>query len=204
MNEKVRSLVEQMRRLEGELRTALHEQETRVLYQIEGTAVHFRGTVRRAHEGVRVGVVRWLKESSPRNVLSAPIIYSMIVPFAFLDLAITVYQQLCFRLYRIPRVQRSQFIVIDRHRLAYLNAIEKLNCVYCGYANGVVAYTREITSLTEQYWCPIKHARQVLGSHRRYAGFVDYGDAEAYRAKLPDKRAELTREAEEAEARKGS
>jgi len=33
---------------------------------------------------------------------------------------------------------------MDRHHLAYLNVIEKLNCEYCGYANGVFAYVREI------------------------------------------------------------
>ena len=30
------------------------------------------------------------------------------------------------------RVRRSRYFVIDRHHLAYLNGIEKLNCVYCG------------------------------------------------------------------------
>jgi hypothetical protein len=33
------------------------------------------------------------------------------------------------------------------------------------YANGVFAYVREVGSRTEQYWCPIKHARRVLGVH---------------------------------------
>ena len=46
---------------------------------------------------------------------------------------------------------RGQYIVIDRHRLKYLNAIEKLNCVYCGYGNGVIAYARDIAGRTEQY-----------------------------------------------------
>jgi hypothetical protein len=77
-------------------------------------------------------------------------------------------------------VPRSDFIVIDRHHLAYLNPLEKLNCVYCGYANGVIALAREIGSRTEQYWCPIKHSRPVPNPHSRYVGFVDYGDAEGY------------------------
>jgi hypothetical protein len=40
---------------------------------------------------------------------------------------------------------------------------------------------REIAARTEQYWCPIKHARRVIGSHARYLKFDDYGDAEGFR-----------------------
>ena len=69
--------------------------------------------------------------------------------------------------------------MIDRHRLAYLNAIEKANCVYCGYANGLLAYVREVTARTEQYWCPIRHARPIRAPHRHYQRFFDYGDAAA-------------------------
>ena len=69
--------------------------------------------------------------------------------------------------------------------------IEKINCAFCSYANGLIAYTREIASLTEAYWCPIKHAKRLNGSHPRYKDFLDYGDAEAYAVKTnsdsPDK-----------------
>jgi hypothetical protein len=81
--------------------------------------------------------------------------------------------------------------VIDRHRLGYLNAIEKLNCVYCGSANGVFAYVREIAGRTEQYWCPIRHAKRVRGPHGHYHAFVDFGDVDGYRKRLPLLRAEL-------------
>ena len=69
---------------------------------------------------------------------------------------------------------------MDRHHLGYLHFIEKINCDYCGYANGLMAYGREIIARTEQYWCPIRHARRVAGSHQRYAEFLDYGDASEY------------------------
>jgi len=59
--------------------------------------------------------------------------------------------------------------------------LQKLNCIYCGYCNGLISYMREIAARTEQYWCPIKHARRTAGPHDRYAGFVDYGDAEGFR-----------------------
>ena len=81
--------------------------------------------------------------------------------------------------------------MIDRHHLAYLNGIEKLNCVFCGYANGVFAYLREIAGRTEQYWCPIRHARRVRAPHAHYHEFVDFGDAAGYQQQLPILRAEL-------------
>jgi hypothetical protein len=87
--------------------------------------------------------------------------------------------------YGIPRVRRREFIVFDRHYLAYLNAVQKAHCAYCSYANGVLAYVREIIARTEQYWCPIKHARRIEQPHERYHLFADYGDAEGYRRDLP-------------------
>jgi len=75
--------------------------------------------------------------------------------------------------------------------LAYLNALEKLNCAYCSYGNGLIAYVGEIASLTEQYWCPIKHARRRAGAHHRYNEFAEFGDAEAFRADIEPSRVRL-------------
>jgi hypothetical protein len=94
-------------------------------------------------------------------------------------------QQVCFRAWGVARVPRSGYLVIDRHRLAYLNGIEKLNCVFCGYANGLLAYVREVAARTELYWCPIRHGRLVRSPHARYRHFTRYGDARAYRLGLP-------------------
>jgi hypothetical protein len=90
-------------------------------------------------------------------------------------------------------VRREEYLVFDRHYLAYLNAIEKLNCAYCSYANGLIAYVREIAARTEQYWCPIKHARRVIDVHARYAMFDDYGDAEGYQQRLEGLRGALAK-----------
>lgn len=127
---------------------------------------------------------RWLL-----SMLTAPLVYSLLVPMAVLDLWATLYQQVCFRIYGIARVRRADFMRIDRHLLPYLDAIDKANCVYCGYGNGVIAYAREIASRTEQYWCPIKHATPPKGVHARYERFLDFGDGEQYREK-----AEMLRE----------
>ncbi|MDB6046794.1 MAG: hypothetical protein JWM63_5345 [Gammaproteobacteria bacterium] len=82
-------------------------------------------------------------------------------------------------------------MIFDRYQLVYLNLIERVNCLYCSYANGLVAYVREIAARTEQYWCPIKHARRVVAAHEHYPKFADYGDAESYHQELARLRREL-------------
>ena len=72
--------------------------------------------------------------------------------------------------------------------LAYLNLFEKFNCIYCGYGNGVLSYAREISARTEQYWCPVKHARRVKNPHDRYASFIGYGEAEDFHTRLEEQR----------------
>jgi hypothetical protein len=177
MNEKIRHILNDIAALEDELATLIQEQQEQLHYRIEGSKVRFEENLRRLHHEFKTGIMPWLRDSDLRNVLSAPFIYLMIIPFVLLDAFLWIYQWVCFPLYRMPKVKRSHYIVIDRHNLGYLNAIERLNCVYCGYADGLLAYARQIVSRTETYWCPVKHARKVLDPHRRYARFADFGDA---------------------------
>jgi hypothetical protein len=114
-------------------------------------------------------------------VLTAPFIYVLIVPLVLLDLFVSLYQAVCFPVYGISKVPRGDHIVIDRQHLAYLNGLQKLNCIYCGYANGLIGWVREVASRTETFWCPIKHSRPVKGPHRRYHRFVEFGDHRAFR-----------------------
>lgn len=184
MNERISALLQQIQVLQKELQELMAEQEAKVHYRIEGTRIEFERMVKEAHARLKLGAFRWLCASNLRNVLSAPFIYGMIMPLVLFDVGLTLYQAVCFRLYRIPRVRRTDYITVDRQHLAYLNAFEKLNCMYCGYANGLIAYSREISARTEQYWCPIKHARKILDSHGRYPGFLEYGEAVNMRAEV--------------------
>ena len=81
--------------------------------------------------------------------------------------------------------------MFDRQQLEYLNFIEKFHCTYCAYGAGLIAYVGEIVARTEQYFCPIKHARKILGTHARYARFQEYGEAENYEARLEEFRITL-------------
>jgi len=180
MNEKIRQILSEISQLEDELYKLIQEQQVEFNYRIEGTKIRFEQNIRKTQQRLKTGVFSFILQSQPRNVITAPFIYSVIFPVAILDIWITLYQAICFPLYRMPKVRRSQYIIIDRHSLSYLNSIEKINCIYCGYCSGVFAYAREIAARTEQYWCPIKHARKILDPHRRYAHFADFGQGEEY------------------------
>lgn len=170
--------------LEHELDRLLEEKRRQFQYHVERGKVVFEQNVRRIQKEYRTGLWRYIADAPLLYLLSAPFIYAMIFPLVLLDLSITLYQRVCFPVYRIPAVKRADYMVIDRQHLAYLNPIEKLNCMYCGYANGLMAYGREITARTEQFWCPIKHARRTLDTHHRTSRFLDYGDAEAWHSEL--------------------
>lgn len=187
-NNIVEQLIEKIKRLEIELRHELQKKQEEFFYRIDREKVRFEKEVKNQHLLLKKKLRYYLLESSLLNYLTAPVIWSVSFPALVLDLFVSTYQYVCFPVYKIPKVKRSQYIIIDRHALSYLNFIEKINCIYCGYFNGLMAYTQEIASRTEQYWCPIKHARRMGYTHSRYTHFFDYGDGEGYREKVEEVR----------------
>lgn len=184
MASRTADLLERIAGLERELEGELTRRRALWRFRVDAGKVRFEREAHEVNRRLKQRLPAFLRESSPLTILTAPLIYSLIVPVALLDLWVTTYQAVCFRAYGIARVRRSAYIVIDRHALAYLNGVEKLNCVFCGYANGVFAYVREVAGRTEQYWCPIRHAKRIRAPHPHYREFVEYGDAEGYKRKL--------------------
>lgn len=193
MDAELTDLHERLRRLEEEFERKLDTQRAAFRYQIEKGRVMFEEGIIAEHRKVKTGLTRFLRNSTSGSLLLAPFIYFLIFPLLLLDLSVWLYQVVCFSVWGIKHVRRADYIRLDRHRLAYLNAIEKLNCVYCGYANGLIAYVQEIAGRTEQYWCPIKHALRSKSAHRRFRNFVEYGDAEGFHARLEAFRDEVRR-----------
>ncbi len=191
MNDQIRELPAQIKVLEDELQTAVHAQEHRMFFQIQGKRVEFEQTIRQTHQRLKRGFFLWLVTNRPQNLITGPIIYSMIFPMLVLDVCVSFYQATCFPIYRVAKVRRADYIVLDRQHLAYLNFVEKFHCTYCAYGTGLLAYVSEIVARTEQYFCPIKHARKVLGTHARYAHFLDYGDAADHAARVEEFRIAL-------------
>ena len=186
------TLIARIRELQDELEEEIGRRGERFRYTLHQGRVEFEQEARTRHREMRVQLGTFLRRTRPMVVLTAPVIYAMIVPFMLLDLFVTLYQRICFPVYGIERVRRADFIRVDRHHLAYLNALQKLNCIYCGYCNGLIGYVQEIAGRTEAYWCPIKHAARVGAHHVYYAQFVDYGDGEGFAAGLQASRKRIT------------
>ena len=181
---KLEEIIAEIQRLEQELLQELQQKQDEYFYIIRGKKIEFEEETRRYHRTLAKTLARYFAEASPLHILTAPLIYSCIFPALFMDLVVSIYQAVCFRVYGIPRVRRDDYIVVDRHQLQYLNLLEKMNCVFCGYFNGLIAYVQEIAARTEQYWCPIKHARKLSAIHSRYHKFIEYGDGDDYEQKL--------------------
>jgi hypothetical protein len=186
-------ILTRIRDLQDELEAEFTRRRTQFRYRLRNGRVEFEAGIRKQHRAFRVRLSTFLRRTRPMVALTAPVIYSLIIPFALLDLFVTLYQRICFPVYGIERVNRADFIRVDRHHLAYLNALQKLNCIYCGYCNGLIGYVQEIAGRTEAYWCPIKHAARVGAHHAYYAQFVDYGDAEGFEAGLQASRQRITK-----------
>lgn len=184
MNDQLESLLEKMAALEKEVVRELQKKEAEFFYEVRLGKIRFTEEARARHRKLVKRFYAYIRDSRFMILLTTPVIWSCMIPVAMVDLFMTVYQAICFSIYGIPKVRRSDYIKLDRHHLAYLNWAEKMNCEYCAYANGVLACATEIAARTEQYWCPIKHALRMKSMHSRYRFFFDYGDAERYRQQV--------------------
>jgi len=189
---KLEQIIAQIRELEAELLLELQNKQDEYFYIIKGKKVLFEEETRRYHKTLATRLRTYIANASLLNMLTAPIIYFCLVPALFMDAVVTTYQAICFRVYGIPRVARGDYILFDRYSLQYLNPIEKMHCAYCSYFSGLIAYVQEVSARTEQYWCPIKHARKMSAIHSRYHRFIEYGDGDNYDARLEQLRADFT------------
>ncbi|OWU85496.1 hypothetical protein ATO6_00665 [Oceanicola sp. 22II-s10i] len=192
MTTRIETLRARIEALQDELEEAIAQRREDLRWRVENGRVVFEARARARHAELRQRIATFVANAPPRHLLTAPVIYSLIVPFAIADLWVTLYQAICFPAYGIPKVRRRDYIRLDRHQLAYLNGIQKLNCIYCGYVNGLIAYIGEIAARTEAYWCPIKHSMRLKGRHRHYAGFMEFGDGEGYADGLRQSRSRIT------------
>ncbi len=99
--------------------------------------------------------------------LLAPIealaIYSMIIPVLLLDIWMSIYQAIYFSILDIPKVHKKDYIIFDRWQLHKLNIWQRINCAYCEYVNGLLAWAKGVSNQTEIYSCAIKHSARRKG-----------------------------------------
>lgn len=185
---KIQDIIEEIKKLEKELLLEIEKKEEQFFYRVKDKKVYFEEETKKYHKTLVTKISTYLINASFLNILTVPVIWFCIIPALLMDMAASIYQLICFKVYEIPNVKRNDYIVIDRHKLSYLNPIEKLNCFYCEYFNGLIAYIQEIAARTEQYWCPIKHARKLKTIHNRYHKFLEYGDCQDYPKRLRELR----------------
>ncbi len=186
-NNKINEITKKIKILEDELIEEFKQKEQEFFYKIENEKVKFEERIIKDGKSKMISSIKYLSSFPIGVILTIPFIWAMMIPALLADISVTIYQYICFPIYKIPKVKRKDYVIIDRHNLFYLDKVEKINCWYCEYFNGVVAYVREVGARTEQFWCPIKHSKPLKDKHSRYDNFFDYGDYKKYR-KLLEKR----------------
>jgi hypothetical protein len=199
---RIEDIINDIKKLEEELLVEIQRKEEEFYYKIKGKKILFEEEAKKYQKQFVIQVSTYIFNASFLNILTVPLIWLCLIPAIFLDIAVSLYQSICFNVYKIPKVKRSKYIIIDRNSLRYLNIIEKINCVYCGYFNGLISYIQEIAARTEQYWCPIKHARKLTSMHSRYHKFLEYGDCKDYQKRLKELRLDF-KDLEEDENNRG-
>ena len=144
MREHIEELLARIRALQDEIEEEYRKRRDEFEQKRRELADEFLGLQHRH----KVGLLRFLSQSRLSVLLTAPVVYAGFVPFVLLDLFVTIFQAICFPIYRIPKGRRGDYVVFDREGLPYLNLIEKFNCFYCSYGNGVASYTRDARELS--------------------------------------------------------
>ncbi len=187
MRDTIREILAKIEALNNDLREEYDRLSEKYGFYFQQKKIIFLDLFREKNKIKKIPLYQYVIPKNWRHVryiLSIPFIYGMFVPAVFLDICVTIYQYVAFPLYSIPLVKRSDCIIYDRKFLDYLNLLEKINCLYCSYMNGVFAYAVEIGARTERFWCPLKSAHKPRFTHGWYKDFADYGDPDEWHQKM--------------------
>lgn len=190
MNDKIKEIVKEIEAMKLKLAEEIALHEKHIGYEIKNGYITFENEVLAKQKENTKNILAWFRDIPLLHLLSAPIIYGMIIPVMLLDVILFVYHQVIFRIYKFEFIKRSDYIIFDHQYLGYLNPIEKLNCLYCSYFNGLMHYASVIAGRTELFFCPIKHAKKIAYEHKYYNKYLFYGDGENYQKKLKKLREE--------------
>jgi len=191
MDKRVNEIIAQIKTLEDELLDELQHKEKEFFYKIDNEKIKFEEEVIKKGKMKIISSIKYLSSFPVLALFTIPFIWGMMLPTFIVDIFATIYQSICFPIYKIPKVKRKDYVIMDRYNLFYLDRVEKINCWYCEYFNGVIAYVREIAARTEQFWCPIKHSKVLKDRHSRYEMFFDFGDFMKYREDLKRRRSDF-------------
>lgn len=81
---------------------------------------------------------------------------------AHLTFTVLLYQWLVCPLLGIKHVRWKDYVIIDRHRIKALSRIDRLNCKFCGYANGLCGMMNQEYDNLAEYREKIGFIRHVM------------------------------------------
>ena len=181
MKSRINNILEEIENKRDELKLEYIKLMDKYGFKFKRWKIVFNKDIVKKNKKLKKSIFKTIFFAKMRELISIPFIYWFYIPVLILDIGLFFYQQIVFRLYRIPLVKRSDYIIYDRWILDYLNLIQKVNCIYCSYVNWVFSYAVEIWWRTEKYWCPIKHAKKSKWWHSWQQEFADYWDVEWFK-----------------------
>ncbi len=188
MSDRIREMIEEIEAMKVKLGEEIAQEEKDISYEIQNGYVKFEKEVFDRQKENMKHLLAWFSEIPFLHLLSSPLVYAMIIPALFLDIMLFIYQKVVSRVFHLEFNKRNDYIVFDRQYLGYLNVIEKFNCLYCSYFNGLMQYASSIASRTELFFCPIRHAKKIAYRHEYYDAYLIYGDGEKYQEELKELR----------------
>src|SRR2546423_588072 len=117
MPAKLDTLLAEIRELEREMVGEARKKELDFCYKLHEKTVEFPGEAEPRHDALRLGIPDYVLHSRFLVLISSPVIWLCVVPIALADLVGSIYQAVCFPIYGIPKVVRSDYLAFDRHHL---------------------------------------------------------------------------------------
>ena len=188
MSDRINEMIEEIETMKEKLGEEISRQEAYVNYEIRNGYIKFEKEMFDSQKQNMMHLWDWFREIPLLQLLSAPVVYMMIVPAMALDIMLFIYHHVVSRVFKIEFRKRSEYVIFDRQYLGYLNVVEKINCLYCAYFNGLMQYASSIAARTEFYFCPIKHAKKIAYNHEFYHTFLPYGEGDDYQKSLKELR----------------
>ncbi len=90
MDARFAELLEKLRGAEADVEAELTRRREALRFDVHNRRVVFEQEVRRVHATMKKNALRYFAEARPLVVLTAPVIYSVIVPIIVLDIMVMI------------------------------------------------------------------------------------------------------------------
>ena len=105
---KIENIIEEIKKLENDLLEEMQRKEGDFFYKVKGKKIFFEEEAKKYQETFIIKAGEYISKASLANLLTVPFIWSCIIPALLLDLSVSLYQFICFKIYNIPKVKREK------------------------------------------------------------------------------------------------